>query len=127
GRTFMLGAQEARHDLNIVTGIKPSELGFRYEIKIASGQLVEIDKELSGKLKELQDKGFIRPSSSPWEAPILIDDLFDQLQGSQFFSKIDLRSRYHQLRVQMDDIPKTTFRTRACITLKVSLGTAQEG
>ncbi|GJS77337.1 putative reverse transcriptase domain-containing protein [Tanacetum coccineum] len=100
-------------------------------------------EELSGQLKELQDKGFIRPSSSPWGAPVLfvkkkdgsfrmcidykelnkltvknryplprIDDLFDQLQGSQFFSKIDLRSGYHQLGVHEDDIPKTAFRTR---------------
>ncbi|GJX04324.1 putative reverse transcriptase domain-containing protein [Tanacetum coccineum] len=100
-------------------------------------------EELSGQLKELQDKGFIRPSSSPWGAPVLfvkkidglfrmcidyieldkltiknhyplpkIDDLFHQLQGSQYFSKIDLRSRYHQLRVHKDDILKTTFRTR---------------
>ncbi|GJY74671.1 putative reverse transcriptase domain-containing protein [Tanacetum coccineum] len=43
----------------------------------------------------------------PW-----IDDQFDQLQGSQYFSKMDLRSGYHQLRVHEDDIPKNTFRTR---------------
>ncbi|GKA43041.1 putative reverse transcriptase domain-containing protein, partial [Tanacetum coccineum] len=40
-----------------------------------------------------------------------IDDLFDQLQGSSVYSKIDLRSRYHQLRVREGGIPKTTFRT----------------
>ncbi|GJV47743.1 putative reverse transcriptase domain-containing protein [Tanacetum coccineum] len=100
-------------------------------------------EELSGQLKKLQEKGFIRPSSSPWEAPVFfvkkkdgsfrmcidyrelnklivkiryplprIDDLFDQLQGSQFFSNINLRSGYHQLRVHEDDILKTVFRTR---------------
>ncbi|GJW31785.1 hypothetical protein Tco_0142704 [Tanacetum coccineum] len=61
-------------------------------------------KELSKQLKELFDKGFIRPNSLPWGAPILIDDLFDQLQGSSVYSKIDLRSDYHQLRVQEEDI-----------------------
>ncbi|GKD21049.1 putative reverse transcriptase domain-containing protein, partial [Tanacetum coccineum] len=100
-------------------------------------------KELSDQLKELSDKGFIRPSSSPWGAPVLfvkkkdgsfrmcidywelnklrvknryplprIDDLFDQLQGSSVYSKIDLRSGYHQLRVREEDVPKTAFRTR---------------
>ena len=41
-----------------------------------------------------------------------IDDLFDQLQGDQVFSKIDLRSGYHQLKIAKEDIPKTTFRSR---------------
>ncbi|GJT20491.1 putative reverse transcriptase domain-containing protein [Tanacetum coccineum] len=100
-------------------------------------------KELSDQLKELSKKGFIRPSSSPWGAPVLfvkkkdgsfrmcidyrelnkltvknryplprIDDLFDQLQGSSVYSKIDLRSGYHQLRIREEDIPITAFRTR---------------
>ncbi|GJV18827.1 putative reverse transcriptase domain-containing protein [Tanacetum coccineum] len=66
-------------------------------------------EELSGQFKELQDKGFIRPSSSPWGARVLFVKKKD---GSQYFSKIDLRSGYHQLRVHEDDILKTTFRTR---------------
>ncbi|KAJ0431848.1 putative nucleotidyltransferase, Ribonuclease H [Helianthus annuus] len=100
-------------------------------------------KELRTQLDELLTKGFIRPSSSPWGAPVLfvkkkdgsmrlcidyrelnkvtiknryplprIDDLFDQLQGASYFSKIDLRSGYHQLRVRDEDVHKTAFRTR---------------
>ncbi|GJY11273.1 putative reverse transcriptase domain-containing protein [Tanacetum coccineum] len=94
-------------------------------------------------IPELLEKGFIRPSSSPWGAPVLfvkkkdgsfrmcidyrelnkltiknryplprIDDLFDQLQGSSVYSKIDLRSGYHQLCIREEDIPITVFRTR---------------
>ncbi|KAF5459720.1 hypothetical protein F2P56_019642, partial [Juglans regia] len=91
-------------------------------------------KELKVQLEELLEKGFIRPSSSPWGAPVLfvkkkdgsmrmcidyrelnkvtiknkyplprIDDLLDQLQGASVFSKIDLRSGYHQLKVKEQD------------------------
>ncbi|GKC08149.1 putative reverse transcriptase domain-containing protein, partial [Tanacetum coccineum] len=111
----------------------------RAPYRLASSKL----QELSTQMQELFDKGFIRPSSSPWGAPVLfvknkdgsfqmcidyhelnkltvknryplprIDDLFDQLQGSRVYSKIDLRSGYHQLRVREEDIPKTAFRTR---------------
>ncbi|KAG5536039.1 hypothetical protein RHGRI_023734 [Rhododendron griersonianum] len=100
-------------------------------------------KELKVQLQELLDKGFIKPSISPWGAPVLfvkkkdgtmrlcidyrelnkvtiknryplprIDDLFDQLQGARVFSKIDLRSGYHQLKVKAEDVEKTAFRTR---------------
>ncbi|GJS41959.1 putative reverse transcriptase domain-containing protein [Tanacetum coccineum] len=67
-------------------------------------------KELSEQLQELSDKGFLTVKN---RYPIpRINDLFDQLQGSNVYSKIDLRSGYHQLRVHEEDIPKTTFRTR---------------
>ena len=100
-------------------------------------------QELKKQVQELEDLGFIRPSTSPWGAPVLfvkkkdgsmrlcidyrdlnkvtiknkyplsrIDDLFDQLQGASIFSKIDLRSGYHQLLVRPEDVPKTAFRTR---------------
>jgi len=99
--------------------------------------------ELKTQLEELLEKGFIRPSVSPWGAPVLfvkkkdgsmrmcidyrelnritiknkyplprIEDLFDQLRGARVFSKIDLRSGYHQLRIRSSDISKTAFRTR---------------
>jgi hypothetical protein len=99
--------------------------------------------ELKRQLQELLDKGFIRPSTSPWGCPALfvkkkdeslrlcvnyrplnavtiknkyplphIDVLFDQLVGATVFSKIDLRSGYHQIKIRASDIPKTAFSTR---------------
>ncbi|GJX69650.1 putative reverse transcriptase domain-containing protein [Tanacetum coccineum] len=58
GRAFILGAEEARQDLNIMTGLEPSDLGFRYKIKIASGQLVEIDKVIKGCKLEIEGHVF---------------------------------------------------------------------
>ena len=107
--------------------------------RMAPNELAEVKKQL----EELEEKGFVRPSTSPWGAPVLlvekkdktkrmcvdyralnevtiknkyplprIDDLFDQLQGAKVFSKIDLRSGYHQLKIRPEDIPKTAFCTR---------------
>jgi hypothetical protein len=99
--------------------------------------------ELKKQLQDLLDKGFIRPSTSPWVCPALfvkkkdeslrlcvdyrplnavtiknkyplprIDVLFDQLVGAKVFSKIDLHSGYHQIKIRASDFPKTTFSTR---------------
>ncbi|GKC78331.1 putative reverse transcriptase domain-containing protein [Tanacetum coccineum] len=128
-------ARKVEFQIDLIPGVAPVA---RAPYRLALSEM----KELSDQLKELSDKGFIRPSSSPWGAPVLfvkkkdgsfrmcinyrelnklavknhyplprIDDLFDQLQGSSVYSKIDLRSGYHQLRVHEEDISKTAFRT----------------
>ena len=103
---------------------------------------LELDA-LRKQLDELLEKGYVRPSTSPFGAPVLlvkkkdgslrmcidyralnaltiknkyplprIDELFDRLQGARYFTKLDLRSGYWQIRVHPDDVPKTAFRTR---------------
>ncbi|GJW73037.1 putative reverse transcriptase domain-containing protein [Tanacetum coccineum] len=123
-------ARQVEFQIDLVPGVAPVA---RAPYRLAPSEM----KELAEQLQELSDKGFIRPSSSPWGAPVLfvkkkdgsfrmcidyrelnkltvknryplprIDDLFDQLQGSSVYSKIDLRSGYEE------DIPKTAFKTR---------------
>nr|GFA83748.1 putative reverse transcriptase domain-containing protein [Tanacetum cinerariifolium] len=128
----------------------PRQVEFRIELIPGAAPVARVAyrlapfelKELSNQLKELSEKGFIHPSSSPWGAPVLfvkkkdesfcmcidyrelnkltvknryplprIEDLFDQLQGSNVYSKIDLRSGYHQLRIREADFLITAFRT----------------
>ncbi|GKA47564.1 putative reverse transcriptase domain-containing protein [Tanacetum coccineum] len=129
-------ARQVEFQIDLVPGAAPVA---RVPYRLAPSEM----KELAKQLQELSDNGFIRPSSSPWGAPVLfvkkrygsfrmcidygklnklmvknryplsrIDDLFDQLQESSVYSKIDLRSGFHQLRVRKEDIPKTAFRTR---------------
>jgi hypothetical protein len=111
----------------------------KHPYRMSSTQLLELKKQI----KELLEKGFIRPSSSPWGSPVIfvekkdgtqrmcvdyrllnevtiknkyplrrIEDLFDQMRGAKVFSKIDLHSGYHQMKIRWSNIPKTAFTTR---------------
>nr|GEV44222.1 hypothetical protein [Tanacetum cinerariifolium] len=128
--------QQVEFQIDLVPGVAPVA---RAPYRLAPLEL----QELSTQLQELSDKGFIRPSSSPWGASVLfvkkkdgsfwmcidyhklnklnvknryplsrINDFFDQLERSRVYSKIDLRSGYHQLRVREEDVPKTALKTR---------------
>jgi hypothetical protein len=122
----------------VIELVPGTALIFKRPYRMAANQLAKLKEQL----EELLDKGYIRPSASPWGAPIIfvpkkdgtqsmcvdyhslnevtiknkyplprIDDLFDQLKGACVFSKIDLRSGYHQLKIRATDIPKTAFIT----------------
>ena len=128
--------REVQFSIDLIPGAAPVS---KTPYRMSTAEL----KELKEQLMELLERGFIRPSTSPWGAPVLfvrkkdgtlrlcidyrqlnqltiknkyplprIDDLFDQLAGSQYFSKIDLRSGYHQLRIKEEDIYKSAFRSR---------------
>ncbi|GJS59789.1 putative reverse transcriptase domain-containing protein [Tanacetum coccineum] len=102
--------RQVEFQIDLVPGAAPVA---RAPYRLAPSEL----QELSTQLQELSEKGFIRPSSSPWGAPVLFvkkkDGSFLMCidYRSSVYSKIDLRSGYHQLRVRDEDIPKTTFMT----------------
>jgi hypothetical protein len=128
--------REIKFVIDLVPGTAPI---YKRPYRMATKQLAQ----LKDQIKELLEKGFICPSSSPWGAPMVfvskkdgtqrmyvdyralnkvtirnkyplprINDLFDQLCGACMFSKIDLRSGYHQLKIQEWDIPKSAFISR---------------
>ncbi|KAA0059961.1 pol protein [Cucumis melo var. makuwa] len=109
----------------------PREIDFAIELESGTAPISRAPyrvapaelKELKVQLQELLDKGFIRSSVSPWEAPVLFVkkkggsmclciDYRELNKKATVFSKIDLRSGYHRLRIRDNDIPKTTFRSR---------------
>jgi hypothetical protein len=127
-------------DIEFVIELKPGTAPiYKTPYRMATPELAELKEHV----KELLEKGFTCPSSSPWGAPVIfipkkdgtqrlcvdyhalnevtvknkyplprIDDMFDQLRGACVFSKIDLRSGYHQLKIRECDISKTTFVSR---------------
>ena len=126
-------------DIEFVIELQPGTINIsKRSYRMSPNELVKLKIQL----QDLLDKGFIRPSASPWGCPALfvkkkdnslrlcvdhrplnavtiknkyplpcIDILFDQLAGAKVFSKIDLRSGYHQIKIKPGDIPKIAFST----------------
>nr|GEY49985.1 hypothetical protein [Tanacetum cinerariifolium] len=112
GKTLVIEGNRNNSRLKIVSCIKArKQVEFRIDLIPGAAPMARVPyhlepskmNELFKQLKELSEKGFIRPSSSPWGAP---------LQGFSVYSKIDLRFGYLQLRIREEDIPIIAFRTR---------------
>nr|GEU74348.1 hypothetical protein [Tanacetum cinerariifolium] len=118
GRTYALGGGEANPDSNVIMAVIVSDekiVRIPYSNEVLTVQVYIIEKKSEGKSKEkrLEDVPIVCdfPKTCPesrqpnkWSIKLTwIDDLFDQLQGSSVYSKIDLRSGYHQLRVREED------------------------
>ncbi|CAI7733187.1 unnamed protein product [Closterium sp. NIES-53] len=124
------------HSIRLIPGSTPP---VRPTYRMSTAELLELRQQLD----DLLEKGFIRPSTSPYAAPVLftrkkdgdlrlcidyhalnaitiknkyplprVEELFDMLGEATVFSKLDLRSGYHQICLAEDDISKTAFRTR---------------
>ncbi|GJU32271.1 putative reverse transcriptase domain-containing protein [Tanacetum coccineum] len=99
----ILPIQQVEFQINLIPGVAP----------VAQGASVMFVKKKDGSFRMCIDYRELNKLMVKNRYPLLrINDLFDQLQRSSVYSKIDLRSGYHQLRVHEEDIPKTAFRTR---------------
>ncbi|GJU54396.1 putative nucleotidyltransferase, ribonuclease H [Tanacetum coccineum] len=97
--------RQAEFQIDLIPGAAPIS---RTPYRLAPSEM----QELSNQLQELTDRVEKLTIKNRYILPMDRDFLFDQLQGSSVYSKIDLRSGYHQLRLRNKDIPKTAFRTR---------------
>ncbi|GJQ93651.1 putative reverse transcriptase domain-containing protein [Tanacetum coccineum] len=122
GNAKKRGNASGNPDANVVTGYPQGKREDKWKENTIKGRTNRHEILLEVFPEELQKDGSFRMCIDYRELNKLtvknryplprIDDLFDQLQGSSIYSKIDLRSGYHQLRVREQDIPKTAFRTR---------------
>jgi len=132
----LLPSRDVDFSIDLIPGVGPDSMA---PYRMTPAELAKLKKQI----EDLLEKKFIRPSASPWGAPVLlvkkkygssrfcvdyrqlnkltiknkyplprIDHLLDQLRGAAVFSKIDLRSRYHQILVRPEDVQKTAFRSR---------------